>query len=322
MKTALVTGATGKIGRLLVPELLRQNFRVRLFLRKKSTISSPNLDIFYGDITDYQSVAAAVSGVDYIFHLAALLHISNPKASMYGKFYAVNVVGTKNIVDAAICAGVKRVILFSTISVYGVTPSNSYEYVNKVFSESSPANPLTIYAKTKLLAEQYQASCVTVLRLASVYGTQVTGNYLRLIEAVKRGFFIIPVDKNGSSVNRTLIHENDVVAGAIYVATHPQAAGKIYNLTDGYVHSLEDIIRAIANGLPLDIKILKISKEPLKIIVDFLQKYRGNNIEKIAFYIDKLMENIAVDGQKIQKELGFKPKYNLQNGWYHALSKK
>ncbi len=370
IKTALVTGATGKIGRLLTKELLRQNFRVRLFLRDRtvnfqsifscsiepsSTIvqPNPNIEIFFGEITDYHSVVAAVSGVDYIFHLAALLHINNPHPSMYGKYYDVNVIGTKNIVDAASKAGVKRVVIFSTISVYGTNIPN-YLHSNKeifsdiqTFSEVSPVNPLTIYAKTKLLAEQYCSSNVTVLRIASVYGTHMAGNYLRLIQAVRRGFFSIPVNNKGLSVYRTLIHEKDVVSGAILAATHPEAAGRTYNLTDGEIHSLEDIVKAIADALSVKVFIFNSPERVIRSVanlLDILNKkiiqpytdqaynnksvyiYRiinkiNNSIEKALYSFDKLTENIAIDGYKIQRELGFQPKYNLQSGWSDALVK-
>lgn len=363
MKKVLVTGATGKIGPLLVAELLRQQFHVRLFLRHDSidllSVFSQNVEIFYGDIRDYQAVFNAVSGVDYIFHLAALLHKNNPPLSIYSRYYDINVMGTHNIIDASLKAGVKRVILFSSISVYGAgLPS-------QIFYETSKTNPVTIYAKTKLFAEEralgnksVSAKClgrverslateknctssdfhsienapsslVTILRLASVYGSRVTGNYQLLIKAVRTGFFCIPHAKGGCGAVRTLIHENDVVAGAILAATHPYAAGKTYNLTDGQVHSLEEIIKAIAEALSVKIKILKIPEEPLRIFSDFIHKHHhqlvpflSQKIENTACAIDKLMENIVVDSQKIQTEIGFKPMYNLRKGWHHALSEK
>ncbi|MBF0204422.1 MAG: NAD-dependent epimerase/dehydratase family protein [Desulfamplus sp.] len=409
-KKALVTGATGKIGPLLVNELLRQNFRVRLLLRQSP--ASPNLmwhpdvEISWGDITDYPAVLDAVSGVNYVFHLAALLHLNTPPASIHARYYEVNVIGTQNIIDASFRANVKRVVIFSTISVYG---KGTYK---NIFSETSPVNPLTIYAKTKFLAEKKvwekvhenieanieanidanieanlqekvqenlrenlhkkvpershknnissnSSTCVTILRLASVYGRHMTGNYLRLIQAVRAGFFCIPVRNkdlsfyincysgnhrylsklniankvglNGGAL-RTLIHEDDVVSAAILAATHPEAAGKTYNLTDGNFHSLEEVVQAIADALCVRVKILKIPQKLFKKLSDFIHMYNhkikkapGKNIkkedyiEKIAFAIDKLMENVVVDGSKIQTELGFKPRYNLKNGWNHAL---
>ncbi len=373
-KRALVTGATGKIGPLLVAELLRQNFKVRVLLRRESAYTSDSslfinnrnslalsvsafkssfdVETAWGDITDYNAVLAAASDADYIFHLAALLHINNPSASMYGKYYDINVIGTKNIVDAALKSGVGRVVIFSTISVYGagsfygkISPEHLYSEqksqsdrdifsykpicLNKdIFFESSPINPLTIYAKTKALAEQYISDSVTVLRIASVYGTRVTGNYLRLVQAVQRGVFAIPVNDKGLSVYRTLIHEDDVAAGAILAAEHPLAGGRIYNLTDGEIHSLEDIINAIADAVCVNVKILKIHEKHIKNLINFIRKYNldaypnilSTNIKKALFAVDKLMENSAVDGQKIQSELGFKPKYNLKSGWQNALS--
>ncbi len=365
--SALVTGATGKIGQILVLELIKQNFKVRVLLRKGSislsdssisvrssstnycnadqncphSLLSSDVEIAWGDITDYQTVLTAASGVDYIFHLAALLHINNPSTSLYRKYYDINVIGTKNVVDASLEVGVKRVVFFSTIAVYG---PNSIDYLHldkavypysqivsnqDIFSESSPVNPLTIYSKTKALAEKYQSPSVTILRLASVYGSRVTGNYLRLIEAVKRGFFVIPVNEKGVSVYRTLIHENDAVAGAILAATHPAAAGKIYNLTDGDIHSLEDIVKAIADALCVKLKILKIDGNPIRKVAALIRRYHtiddsrlNLSIEKVLSVVDKLMENVVVDGHKIQLELGFKPQYSLQTGWNSSLAAK
>ncbi|MBF0469516.1 MAG: NAD-dependent epimerase/dehydratase family protein, partial [Desulfamplus sp.] len=152
MKTALVTGATGKIGPLLVAELLRQKFKIRILLKRRPTnfipISPTDVEIFYGDITDYSSVFAAVSGVDYVFHLAALLHINNPPPSMYDLYHDVNVIGTQNIIEASFRSGVERVVFFSTISVYGAG------LPGQIFYETSQARPMTIYAQTKLLAEK------------------------------------------------------------------------------------------------------------------------------------------------------------------------
>jgi len=338
MKRALVTGATGKIGPLLVAELLRQQFRVRLFLRDRSAASAfpPDVELFYGDITDYPAVLAAVSGSDAVFHLAALLHINNPSPSLYYRYHQINVTGTSNVVDASFVAGVERVVLFSTISVYGEgSPC-------QIFSERSPVNPMTIYAETKRLAEKIAQersmdssapTRVTILRLAAVYGTRVAGNYLRLVQAVRRGFVCIPVQAPDSSAAvRTLIHENDVVSGAILAATHPAAAGKIYNLTDGALHRLDEIINAVADALRVEVSILRVPEKPLKRLSDFIHSHHhiiskheimqplGHNIEKAACMIDKLMENSAVDGQKIERELGFKPKYNLKMGWDHALN--
>jgi len=107
-------------------------------------------------------------GVDAVVHMAALLHIVNPPPELREKYERVNIGGTATVVEAAIKAGVKRVVLFSTIAVYG--PSDG-----RVPNEMSPTHPDTFYAETKRAAEQI------VLNARSADGQRRTpidaGNY-------------------------------------------------------------------------------------------------------------------------------------------------
>lgn len=340
----LVTGATGKIGPLLIAELLRRKYEVRVLVRRlPSTPFSggacqcqtiDGVELFYGDITDFDSLGRAMAGTTLVFHLAALLHVNNPHPSMHGRYHDINVTGTWNVLKASMQAGVKRVVLFSTISVYG---PGAWD---QVFFENSCLNPVTIYSRSKTLAEELacrvNTQCgkkplVTILRLASVYGTRVAGNYQRLIKAVRKGFFPILVssDHHGAEkgVLRTLIHEQDAVAGAILAALHPEAAGKIYNLTDGTAHHLSDIVQCMADALSKEVVLLKVPASPLRktaetisYMQDHMPHVLGRPMGRIAHVLDKLMENIVVDGAKMQKELGFMPQYDLNRGWYQALS--
>jgi UDP-glucose 4-epimerase len=81
------------------------------------------------------------------FSMAALLHIVNPPPELCEKYERVNIGGTVTVIEAAIKADVKRVVLFSTIAAYG--PSDG-----RVLDEMSPTHPETFYAQTKLAAEQ------------------------------------------------------------------------------------------------------------------------------------------------------------------------
>ena len=117
--------------------------------------------------------------------MAALLHIVNPPPELREKYECVNIGGTATVVEAAIKAGVKRVVLFSTIAVYG--PSDGC-----VLNEMSPTHPDTFYAQTKCAAEQIVLNARgvdgqplgTVLRLGAVYGSRIKGNYERLTRAL------------------------------------------------------------------------------------------------------------------------------------------
>ena len=120
----LVTGATGSVGPKLVNILCEEGYRVRTLSidEPEADLFPDNVEVQVGDITDVATVKTAVEGISVVFHLAALLHITKPSEFQEREYTRINVMGTKTLVEAAIQAGVKRLVFFSTISVYG--PSN------------------------------------------------------------------------------------------------------------------------------------------------------------------------------------------------------
>ncbi len=101
-------------------------------------------EVLIGDVTDQVAVQSAMRGVDAVIHMAALLHIVNPPPELREKYERVNIGGTATVVEAAIKAGVKRVVLFSTIAVYG--PSGG-----RVLNEMSPTHPDTFMRRQNVL---------------------------------------------------------------------------------------------------------------------------------------------------------------------------
>jgi len=145
----LVTGATGAVGPGVVQALRKAGLTVRSFSLDMPRHCSfpPDVQALLGDVTDPVAVRSAMRGMDAVVHMAALLHIVNPLPELREKYEHVNVGGTSTVVEAAIKAGVKRVVLFSTIAVYG-------QAIRQVFNKQSPTNPDTYYAQTKLAAEK------------------------------------------------------------------------------------------------------------------------------------------------------------------------
>ena len=147
----LVTGATGAVGPCVVQALCKSGLghAIRTFSldRPLSGAFPPDVDEQIGDVTDQVAVQSAMQCVDAVVHMAALLHIFNPVPEMGEKYERVNIGGTLTVIEAAIKAGVKRVVLFSTIGVYG--PSDGC-----VLNEMSPTHPGTFYAQTKCDAER------------------------------------------------------------------------------------------------------------------------------------------------------------------------
>jgi nucleoside-diphosphate-sugar epimerase len=321
-KFVLVTGATGAIGPCVVHALVQAGFRIRSFSVDIpiSGMFPQSVEVLIGDVTDQVAVQSAMQGVDAVVHMAALLHIVNPPPEMREKYERVNIGGTATVVEAAIKAGVKRVVLFSTIAVYG--PSDG-----RVLNEMSPTHPDTFYAQTKRAAEQIVLNARgadgqplgTVLRLGAVYGSRIKGNYERLTNALARNRFV-PI---GSGLNRrTLVYDKDVARAAALAVSHPAAAGQVFNVTDGGSHTLNEIIESICSALGRKPPRLSLPVGPTHTLIGLIEKGShavGLKPPVTKAIIDKYTEDIAVDGSLIQKELGFVPQYDLKAGWEETI---
>lgn len=120
-KTLLITGGTGSFGNAVLRRFLNSDLReIRIFSRDekkqddmRKKYNSPKLKFYIGDVRDPQSVMNAVRGVDYIYHAAALKQV--PSCEFHPlEAVKTNVIGTENVLEAAIQCGVKRVVCLST----------------------------------------------------------------------------------------------------------------------------------------------------------------------------------------------------------------
>jgi UDP-glucose 4-epimerase len=258
--------------------------------------------------------------VDGVIHLAALLHIVNPLPALQEKYERINVGGTATVVEAARQAGVGRLVFFSTIAVYGASAGN-------VLAEDSPAHPDSFYAQTKLDAERIVLAAKredgkllgTVLRLGAVYGARIKGNYQRLLLALARSRFL-PIGRGEN--RRTLVYDKDVARAALLALEHPAAAGKVFNVSDGEFHTLNDIISTMCRALGRKPPGLSLPIGPVRFaagIVEDAARLTGFSPPIVRATIDKYTEDIAVDSRRIQKELGFKPLYDLAAGWKETV---
>jgi UDP-glucose 4-epimerase len=320
--TVLVTGATGSIGPRLVHTFCKAGHTVRTFSLDRPLAGAfpSNVDEQIGNLTDPSAVQSAMHGVDVVIHLAALLHIVNPPPELRDKYERINVGGTATVVDAAVKAGVKRVILASTIAVYG--PSDG-----KILNEDSNTQPDTFYAKTKLAAEKIilNARCADglslgiVLRFGSVYGSRIKGNHRRLVQALARGRFIAV--GNGSN-RRTLIYDKDLACAVVLAVSHPAAAGQVFNVTDGRFHTLREIIVAMSLALGRIAPRYSLPLKPVRWaagLVEEAARLMGCRSPIARATIDKYTEDIAVSGEKISRLLGFNPQYDLASGWRETV---
>jgi nucleoside-diphosphate-sugar epimerase len=318
----LITGATGTVGPIVVKAFHAAGYSIRTLSIDSPPVGVLPVDIEtrIGDVTDASVVQAAMDGVESVIHLAALLHIVNPPPALKEKYERINVGGTATVIDAAIQAGVRRAVLFSTIAVYGQSDG-------RILTEDSPLHPDTFYARTKRDAEEIVREAKradggrlgTVLRLGAVYGPRIKGNYQRLVHSLARGRFV-PVG-NGDN-RRTLVYVKDVARAAVVAASHDAAAGKIFNVSDGRFHTMNEIIGTICDALGRKPPRFSLPVGPTCRLVDFVEtgcRSIGLKSPVTQGMIEKYTEDIAVNGSLIQKELGFVPQYDLQTGWRETI---
>ena len=175
----LVTGAAGKVGSAVARELLNANHEVRIF--ERAPVSSDlraECEVVHGDLTDRFAVLRAVEGVQAIAHLGA---IADPLHGRDLELFAPNVLGTQHILAAAASFGIRRVVLASSLTIYGLQfqiAKNGEETILPQFlpfDESHPIQPADVYALSKQCNEATAATytrrfgmATTCLRLSWV----------------------------------------------------------------------------------------------------------------------------------------------------------
>ena len=158
-KTLLITGGTGSFGNTVLKGFLNTEIKeIRIFSRDEKKqddmrkyYSNPKLKFYIGDVRDYNSIADAMRGVDYAFHAAALKQV--PSCEFYPmQAVKTNIMGTENVLNAAIAAGVKKVICLST---------DKAAYPINAMGMSKAMMEKVAIAKGRNLGEHETTICVT-----------------------------------------------------------------------------------------------------------------------------------------------------------------
>jgi UDP-glucuronate 4-epimerase len=301
----LVTGGAGFIGSHVCEKLLRDGHSVWAFdnlndfyapqlkrknIREIQSLAKP-FEFFHGDICDPTALAEIFSSVkfDQVIHLAARAGV-RPSLQQPALYQRVNVEGTVNVLEAARKSGVKKIILASSSSVYGVNSKIPFCESDPIFSAVSP------YATSKLACEAlghvwhhvYKMD-VTMLRFFTVYGPRqrpdlAIHKFTKLIDAGKP----IPVFGDGSSA-RDYTFISDIVDG-VMAATKREFGFEIFNLGDSQPVKLSKLISLIENALA---KKAIIESHPMQL---------GD--APITF----------ADISKAQQKLCYNPKINIKTG--------
>jgi len=313
MSKVLVTGAAGFLGESLVEKLCRSGHHVRVVLHDSQHPISQlgNVETVAADIRDAKSVQDIADGCGAIVHLAAKVHALDDSGEEQD-YEAVNVAGTKHILDAAVRSGVNRIVFASSVKVFG-------EETTECVDETRAPDPQTAYGRSKWRAEQlvseYAARhdlTAVSLRLPMVYGPTKKGNLYRMIEAIDHGRF--PVLPRLSTV-RSLLHVENFVQAVLLCLQAPRFQREAYIVTDTAPYCVTDLYDWLRAGLG---KALPRWRVPLWMLKsgarcgDVLQAISGSPAPLTTQQLTKLIGGAWYSSTAITHELGYQAAYSFE----------
>ncbi len=306
MSRVLITGAGGFVGRAVCQSLRSAGYTLSGTTRNETKKRGPeNIPMYrvseLGKDTDWSQ---CVVGADAIVHLAARVHVTKEKSSSpFEAYKTANRDSSVSLAEAAVKAGVKRIVFISTVKVNGEVTTNS------PFIETDPPSPVGPYAVSKWEAEKSLQEVakkhnleLVILRVPLVYGPYVKGNFLELIDACARRK-ILPL--NAIINQRSLLYVSNLASAIKISLEHPIAVGKTYFVSDGTDLSTPDLIREISAALGL--------KERLYFIPILLLKALGVLTGKFEA-VSKLTESLQVDSSLFEYELEWSPPFTVEEG--------
>lgn len=243
--SVLVTGATGFVGSAVARHLVASGFDVKVLMRSTSdtrNLEGLHVELRYGDLTDAQSLREAVSGCHGVFHVAADYRLWVRDSD---SMYAANVAGTRNLLQAAVSAGVERIVYTSSVATLGLNADHSPA------DEDTPTafeNMIGHYKKSKFMAEEevrklaeHEGVPVVIVNPSTPVGPRdrrptPTG---RMVVDAARGRMPLYVD-----TGLNIVHVDDVAAGHL-LAYRKGTVGRRYVL-GGENMTLREILGSIA----------------------------------------------------------------------------
>lgn len=310
MKTALVTGATGFIGKRLCIYLQQKGWHVRGTFRSGTVIEG--VEPVELDLNSSCWPEGLTDGVDVIFHLAGKAHVVAANWKDEEEYLPVNTACTRKLLQAAQKSLVQRFVYFSSVKVIG--DSQQQERID----ENDTTLPQGPYGVSKYMAEQLVLSGgyvpePVVIRPTMVYGNSVKGNLPNMIRTIADHHFP-PIPEFGNK--RSMVHVDDVVHASVLMAEHPEAAGGIFIVSDGETYSSHQIYRWICEALGRDGSRWVVPVAVLRALArvgDGLHILAGKRVLYDSDVLGKLSGSAWYSSERVRNELGFQPEHNLHD---------
>jgi nucleoside-diphosphate-sugar epimerase len=312
----LLTGSTGFIGSIVEIFLQRKGVQVRT-LSRKPLAKMNGRDCSTGDITNQGFCRDLMRGVKVVIHAAGAKQ--DPSA-----FYSVNVLGTFNLLNAAMIAGVDRFVHISSVGVIGADPLRRRSY-----NEESVCSPRNDYEKSKNEAEKLVKQAgkdglsVAIIRPANVFGDRdPQGGLLGLIRSIRDGRFAFV---GGSEAVCNYVFVEDVAHACIAVADHPAAAGKTFHLADDCtIGEFVDVAREELGVKKKTIAFPPILSKLVKQIISIPSATGLRISSPVMARLIALNNQACFKTTRMEEETGFRYPVGWRNGlrrvirWYRA----
>ena len=318
---ALVTGANGFVGSHLVEALLSRGYQVTCLVRKTSNLrwlSGLKVEWVYADISEKGTLKNVLKNSDFIFHVAGLTKARNREEYLKANYW-----GTKNLIEVCVEDNpqIRRFVYISSQAAVG--PGKD----GQPLDENSSCNPITDYGKSKLEGEkivlEYSSKLpVTIIRPPAVYGPR-DSDILGFFKVANKGFRIL-LGRGESYIS--LCYVEDLIEGIILASESPKAIGQIYFIADDQIYSWREafgIIACVLNKKTITLRIPNAFLFTVAFISENIFRLLGKpalvNMQKVREITQKYW---LCDVSKAKKELGFSPKYKLEQGarktvrWY------
>ncbi len=304
MERSLVTGAAGFLGRHLVHSLHERGDRVRaidIVVPKDLTDEAEWIAV---DVQDAKAIASACEGMDVVYHLASL--IPQRKANVE-TMRAVNVGGTKNVLEEARNAGLRRAVYLSSVEIFGVP---------KIIPcpEEEELAPLGEYGRNKIDAERLcfdayaKGFPVVILRPPTITGPGLNDPFiLSLVSDLHKGK---PVTLVGKGTNKfQFMHVDDVVKACLLASAHPDAPGEAFNIGGKDVPTLKELVQQVATAVGSPSKVRLVPTTLAKIGIAILRKFGAAPLEPEHLAI--AICNYVFDWSKAKRILGWEPQFSV-----------
>lgn len=298
--------------------LVRGAVRDRAKLSQRRVPGSNDIEwVVLHDRSDADETTLALQSVQVVVHLAARVHVmTDHAADPLAEFRSVNTNWTERLARAAASQGVRRFVYLSSIKVNG-------EQSLLPFAEQDPPNPQDPYGVSKWEAEQALARVssqtgmeTVVVRSPLVYGPGVGGNFLQLLNILRRG---VPLPLALVRNRRSLVYRGNLVDALTRCVREVRAAGQTYLVSDGEDLSTPELIRRLGKALG---KTAYLWPAPLSLL-----RGLGRLAGKQAMF-DRLLGSLQVNSSKIRRELDWCPPFSVDRGlsetaaWYCAHSRR